>query len=171
MNTWVMECPHCGYVTGNLEEDCGISREFLESEMYLTCDGIEFKGRLSARFYRRYLILDELGDIEGCFYNLLHCAWDCDDREDAENAVKARKLAIEHVEKLISEKEGSERDSLLLIKADLLRRSGQFDRVVKEYEKLFLGDGLLDAVITFQIKKANLSDSGCYTVEDVIDSF
>ncbi len=171
MNTWVLECPHCGYVAGNLEDDCGISKDFLESERYLACDGLEFKGRLSPRFYRLHMIMDELGDAEGCFYNLLHCAWDCDDKGDAENAAKVRKLAIGYIEKLIPEKDDVEKNNLILMKADLLRRSGQFERVVEEYEKLFLGDGLLDAVITFQIKKANLSDTGCYTVEDVIKTF
>ena len=168
MNTWVHECPHCGYAAGNLENDCGISKEFLESERYLTCDGMEFKGRLSPRFYRSHLIMDELGYAERCFYNLLHCAWDCDDKDDAENAAKVRKLAVDYIEKLIPEKDDSERNDLMVMKADLLRRSGQFDRVVAEYEELFLDDGLLDVVIAFQVEKAKLSDTGCYTVDDVL---
>ena len=42
MNTWLDECPHCGYVSGDFRNETSIDEEFLKSESYLTCDGIEF---------------------------------------------------------------------------------------------------------------------------------
>lgn len=167
MNTWVLECPHCGYVAENLSNELEIPKEFLKTDNYMTCDGIDFKRNLSAIFYKNYLISSEKNDIYACFSNLLHCAWACDDAEDIENAKKARKLAITYIEKLIQENL-EEKNNLLLIKADLLRRAGQYDQVVEEYSNIILGEELEDKVITFHILKARESDDACYTVEDVI---
>lgn len=166
MITWVLECPHCGYVAGDLSDESEISEEFLKTEKYLTCDGIEFERDLSERFYRGYLISEETDNLEGCFLNLHHCAWTCDDAEDLENAKKIRKLAIAVISKLIQQ-DDEENHNLLLRKADLLRRSGEFDQVIEEYKDRIFGDELLDKIVTFQILKAREGDDACYTVEDV----
>ena len=55
----------------------------------------------------------------------------------------------------------------VLIKADILRRSGEFDELIEKYSDLIIGDEHLDKVITFQILKARQRDDGCYTVDDV----
>ena len=55
------------------------------------------------------------------------------------------------------------------MKADLLRRSGQFDRVVEEFKDVTIGEELHDKIINFQIEKAEKKDTSCYTVEDVIN--
>lgn len=43
MNTWLDECPHCGYVAVNIENELDISPEILKSDEYLTCEGSDFK--------------------------------------------------------------------------------------------------------------------------------
>lgn len=166
MNTWVMECPHCGYVAGRLNEESEVSPDFIKSERYLTCDGLEFKGKLAQRFYRNHLIMDEAGNVSASFRNLLHCAWDCDDKGDAKNARKVRKLALTYIDELI-ETADEGKNNLLVIKSDLLRRAGEFDSLIQEYENMTIGEEIYDAVIRFQIGKARLQDDACYTVEDV----
>ena len=167
MNMWVLECPHCGYVASDIEREPEIPMDFLKTEEYLTCDGFEFEGNIAKKFFKNYLISKQSSNIPGCFFNLLRCAWDCDDKKDVKNAIKIRKLALTYVDDAISQFEGDEKNNFLLIKADVLRRSGEFDKLVEEYKDLIIGEELLDRIITFQILKAREGDDACYTVEDV----
>lgn len=166
MNIWVLECPHCGYVSGNLENKTLISEKFLKSDSYMTCDGIEFIGRISKKFYKAYLIAKEVEEANKCFFNLLHCAWDCDDHEDP-NAAKIRKLALKYFDDL--EFSDEEKKDYLAIKADLLRRTGQFDLLIEEFSDVTIGEEIYDKIIRFQIEKANEKDTQCYTVEDAVN--
>ena len=93
MCTWLQECPHCGYIKSNLEDNLEASPDLLKSDEYLTCEGNKFKSDLSKRFYRHYLISKVKKNHVSEFYSLLHCAWTCDDAED-ELAVEMRKLAL-----------------------------------------------------------------------------
>ena len=166
MSTWVLECPHCGYVSGQLDGEVKITEDFLKSEEYMSCDGHEFEGRLSRLFYKNYLIAKESGTSMGCFMNLQRCAWDCDDHED-DNAIDIRKKAIAYADELIG-LDDEAKNNLLVIKSDLLRRSRQFDKLIEEYSNLRIGEEILDKIIQFEIEKAKEKDTNCYTVEDVI---
>lgn len=166
MNTWVHECPHCGYVSQNLADELQISKDFLKTDEYLTCDGHDFKGKLSGIFYRQYLIARQMNDTMKCFLALRNCAWKCDDYSD-ENSSAIRKKAIPYIDELI-QNHYEDRDSYLLIKADFLRRSGEFEQVIGEYESVTFDDDVLNKIILFQIEKAKENDVQCYTVEDVV---
>ena len=166
MNTWIHECPHCGYVADNLEDEHELPEDFLKSDGYLTCDGHEFKSGLSTLFYRRYLIAKCESDVMMCFVSLRNCAWKCDDFED-ENAVAIRKMSLGYIDDLI-ENVGEDRNNLLVIKSDLLRRSGEFEKLVGEYENLTIGEEPHDGIIRFQLEKARAGDDSRYTVEDVV---
>lgn len=166
MSTWIQECPHCGYVSSMLNEESEIPREFLESDEYVTCDGFEFQGKLSERFFKGYLISRQSDNIGDCFSNLRNCAWDCDDRKDMQNARNVRKLAIEYLDILI-EKGGESKDDFILIKADFLRRSGEFSKLIEEYGDFAFGEEFLDRILTFHIIRAREGDDKRYTVADV----
>ena len=166
MNTWIHECPHCGYVAGSLEDELKISSDFLKTEKYLTCDGYAFRGKLSKLFYKSYLIAKETHNPLICFISLRNCAWDCDDWDD-ENAADIRRLAIPYLDELIRDDEEN-RNNILVMKSDFLRRSGEFEKLIREYENLTLGEELLDNIIRFELQKADENDTNCYTVEDVV---
>ena len=166
MNTWIKECPHCGYVASDLGDELKISKDFLKSEEYSTCDGYDFKSKLSERFYKRYLIAKQSNDALGCFLGLRNCTWKCDDYSD-ENAIAIRKIALTYIDELMGQ-EGEDKDTLLLIKLDFLRRSGEFEQLISEYENVAIGDELMDKIAQFQIQKALEKDTDCYTVKDVV---
>lgn len=166
MFTWLEECPHCGYVASKLENELEVSSEILKTDDYQTCEGHDFKSDLSKRFYRHYMISKAEEDYGSEFLSLLHCAWTCDDKDD-ELAVEMRKMAIESIAKINAESE-EERNNLQLIKADMLRRTGQFDRVIEEFKDVILEDKLKNDVITFQIELAMAHDSDCHTIEEII---
>ena len=132
MNTWLDECPHCGYVARNIEHELNISPEILKTDEYLTCEGKDFKNNLSKRFYRSYLISKARNDYVSAFYMLLYCAWKCDDSQDG-LAVEIRKQAVALFEKIDASND-DEKNRLQLIRADLLRRSLQFERLIEEYD-------------------------------------
>ena len=170
MNTWILECPHCGYVAKNLEEELKINEDYLKSNKYKTCNVINFKSDLSKNFYKRYLIESENSEDINAYFALLYCAWACDDSEDLENSKFTRQLAIELADKIIKDNKNSNDDveNLIVMKADLLRRTGEFNQLIKDYEKLTLKDELLNKIIKFQVEKAYEKDNKCYTVEEVL---
>ena len=165
MNVWLMECPHCGYVAKGLNNELKTTSDILKSEEYLTCEGNDFKSDLSKRFYRRYLISKAEKEYNSEFYSLLHCAWACDDADDG-LAVEMRKLAVNLVDKVDDENE-----NLKLIKADLLRRSLQFERLIEEYSDFTSNDKLSYSIIRFQLGLAAMEDSDCYTIQEVVNEF
>lgn len=166
MPCWIQECPHCGYISESIEDDTSINREFLKSEEYSSCSYNDFKSKLAKKFYKYYMInlLDD--NYEDAFYAILHAAWSCDDIGDKDKAIYCRKLAIVEIKKIIS---NTNNETLLIQKADLLRRAGLFNIVITEYSDLIFKDETLQKIATFQIKKAKQEDDSCYIVGDVID--
>ena len=182
---WVQECPDCGYVSGEVSDPAEITKEFLESDEYVSCDGRKFKSDLAARFYKEYKIctapasavkkpsvLDKLFKKKStdeklitAFNAILHAAWACDDEQDVENAKYCRNIAISLISKLISGGHDN-KDTFSVIKCDLLRRAGRFEDIKNEYSSVKFDNDLLNKIIAFQIDKAEKQDTGCYTVED-----
>lgn len=136
MFAWLQECPYCGFVARDIEQThVKVAPDFLKSDEYLTCEGHDFKSDLAKRFYGHYLISKTNNIQDVAFYSLLHCAWVCNDNND-DFAVDIRKLALKSLDK-VDAKNDDERDNLKLIKADLLRRSLQFDELIKEFKEVF----------------------------------
>ena len=158
MNTWAHECPGCGYVSFDFEDKPSVTGDYIESEFYQNCDGFEFKNPLSRVFYRQHLL--ESHDFEK-FHALLHCAWACDDAKDTDNARRIREKSLEMLENLDLD------ETTEIIKADVLRRSKNFARVIEEYENKSFSEEILNRIRDFQIEKSRLEDDSCYTVEDV----
>jgi hypothetical protein len=165
MFAWLQECPHCGYVAVDIENELEVPSDILKSDEYLTCEGYEFKSDLAKRFFKHSLISKAEGDYRSQFFSLLHCAWKCDDADDG-LAVEIRKLALKSIGKIDAQSD-NEKDNLKLIKADLLRRSLQFEEVMQEFEDVTFDDKLKNEVIAFQLELAAKKDSSCYTMEDI----
>jgi len=166
MPYWVQECPKCGYVAKSVADETNVDSEFLNSQGYRSCDGIEFKSALATRFYKHYLISHHDGANETAFNALLHAAWACDDSSDDDNALRCRLLSLPLLLGLIDE-ESDYRETLLLVKADILRRAGRFDELLTEYASVSFSDDLINAILAFQLSLAEKKDSSCYRVSDV----
>ncbi len=166
MDYWYQECPNCGYISGEVSDPCSIDSEFLKSEEYLSCDGIDFKSDLAKKFYRYHKIKLMDQNDENAFNAVLYAAWACDDEKDDENAVLCRKKACQLVNNLLC---GIQKDnsSFLLMKADLLRRSGSFEQLLTEYQDMKFDDKLPDQILSFELEKARQQDTACYRVSDV----
>ncbi len=171
MYLWVEECPDCGYVASDITNKPGrVTKEWLQSQAYGTCDGIHFRSDLASRFYKHYKISLLNRKTEQAFCAIHHAAWACDDCKDAKEAVACRELAITLIEKLIAKKHKNA-DNFLIMKADLLRRAGRYEQVIAEYSAMAFENDIMDKVRLFQLEKAAEQDAGCYTVQDALGSF
>ena len=102
-----------------------------------------------------------------------------DDCEDTANAVRCRSMAVpllnQVTEELTSgqgdpeEDDSDKKDNLLLIKADLLRRSGQFETLLSEYASRNFKNEIMNKVLAFQLAKAAEKDTACYTVQYAVE--
>ena len=158
----------CGNVFDSF--DSSGSRELIESDNYKNCDGIPFQKEWPKTFYRVYLIdkENESSTIKSQFFHILRCAWACDDYSD-NNSVKVRMIALDLINQIIDDEEfDEERKDNLLVKADLLRRSGQFDQLIDEYSDMEFDEELYQKILDFQINKSIEKDDACYTVEDAL---
>lgn len=166
MAWWIQECPHCGYVAADLSKQTPVTQEWLKNDQYISCDNRNFACTLAESFYKYYLISIANNDHKSAFYAALHAAWACDDVEDTDNAIYCRQKALEELGKLVIEDD--EKETFLLIRADLLRRTGQFDLLIKDYEGKIFSEKLLNQICNFQVEKAKRNDTACYTVADVV---
>ena len=78
-----------------------------------------------------------------------------------EDARACRKEALRILENVHAETD-ADKERLLLIKADLLRRAGMFDELAAEYGESRTGSPDIDNVIAFQLQKAKEKDTDCY---------
>ena len=159
---------NCGNVFESQSE--GGFRELVESENYQNCDGIEFNSPKAIMFYRAYLIDKNANpdDLISNYFHILRAAWACDDTDNA-NAVKMREMATDLINAILEDKRYDDRkNDHLLMKADLLRRSGHFDELIDQFKDIRFENELYQQIIDFQIEKAAEKDDSCYTVGDVI---
>ena len=168
MSLWVQECPGCGYVASSIEKKTTVGLEFLKSQEYLSCDGICFKSTLADRFYKQHMICLRENNKTAAFFALLHAAWACDDNGDKDNAIKCRTLSLPLVSELIDTDEEN-RDTLMLVKTDIMRRAGRFDELRSEYASVCFNDDLLNSILAFQLSLAEKGDDGCYRVADAVE--
>ena len=84
-------------------------------------------------------------------------------------------MAIEQLDKVILIEKDVE--YYLLLKADLLRRSEQFEKLINEFENKTFPENIRfgtysreesNKIIAFQVEIAKNSDSDCYTVADAL---
>ena len=171
MGLWIRECPVCGYISSRVSNPSTIRKEWLHTEKYLTCNGINFASDLAKGFYKYYLISTEDKEVEEAFFALLHAAWACDDEGDTVKAKICRELAVPLAIEIDKESNDNTENSQVigLIKADIMRRAGQYDEMIEEYSNITYEDEIMCKVLAFEIEKAKLKDDRCYRVSDAVD--
>ncbi len=172
MDSWIQECPKCGYVSYDIENKTKIKIDWLKNDKYLNCDGVKLQSELAKKFYKSYIINTECKQTENAFDDILHCAWACDDKNDKDNAVHCRNIAIELLSDLIDNTEDeSEKDTLKLQKLDIMRRVGQYEKLLNEYSGISFETELLNQIFMFEMEKSKLKDDSCYTIDDAVKFF
>lgn len=164
MFAWIQSCPHCGYVNFSIDEPPLVSKEFLESEAYKTADGYDMP-TLAQNFYRQALMFKECNDVAQTFHAYKHAAWVCDDGKSPA-AVTMRLLALEVLMSAPAGEIYAEEESLIM-KAELLRRTNQFDKVLAlpaaQFSSVFL-----QQLFDFEKALAEKHDNRCHNVGEVL---
>ena len=166
MKWWIQKCPHCGYVSYNISNETKITLDWLQNEQYLLCDNINFVSSLAKDYYKLYLIAIANNTAESAFRAALYAAWCCDDSHDVENAIYCRKKALEQAYTYID----TANDTFVVVCADLLRRTGQFELLIEKYKDKTFVEETLNAITKFQIERAYQKDTNCYTLGDVLQN-
>lgn len=166
MHFWVQECPDCGYVAEDIEDRPKVSRQYFNTKEYRSCEGKQFKSDLAQRFYKEYLLKRHAYELEAALHPIICAAWASDDVEDVIGAKECRTVAADLAARILSTQKEN-RELLLLIRADLLRRSEQFSELQTEYGKLHLSNDALNSILVFQMTKASEADAQRYTIVDV----
>ena len=105
------------------------------------------------------------------FLDYLCAAWAADDGEDDYWKNEARDLAVQTSEELGRQPivdEENIADNISVIVADLLRRLGRFDAVIRDYSETDYQKDMFNKIAAFQVEKARQHDSGLYTAGDVV---
>ncbi|MCM1506409.1 MAG: DUF2225 domain-containing protein [Ruminococcus flavefaciens] len=163
MEYWVMECPECSYCNGTLETPLDSDRSYLESKEYKTLGGLETENPLVSKFVRKALVNIKNRNYAEAVYSYLYGAWVCDDAEDNETAKECRNEALSIMEnsRLLDDK------NFMLMRADLLRRNGQFEKVISDYGERFFEVPLMLLASQYQVKLAKNSDSSAHKMSEI----
>lgn len=181
MPYWIQECPGCGYVSSDISRPVPFIRyvrSLLQSEDYINCGDIPFHTELAQQFFRQFYLLFEEGRKESALNAILAAAWCCDDTGEQNSASKCRLLALELIPSAITPDESGDEDelreqnALALIRADLLRRTRQFDEVIQIYSGAhFPGDRAFDSMAKYEVELALLKDDSCHNIGEALERF
>ena len=167
MQHWVQVCPNCGYAASAVSEPLACEREFLESDEYKLFPLSEPNSRLTKAFIWAARIDENSQKYASAFWDYLHAAWSADDDNDQYWSKQARLFALTQYDKL---GKADRTDNLILIRADLLRKTEQFDRLLSEYKGVRFKagknneDNILNKIIAFQLQKAKIRNTATFTV-------
>ncbi len=158
---WVSECPHCGYCNASIDIPAKFTKEFLESDKYKNVSG----SGLAEKFMKMSLVCEKNKVYEEALKACLYAAWYYDDEGDEANAAESRKAAIKIFD--LHKTAFSNNHDIALIVADLLRRCGDFDRVLRDYKGRLMSSILLTTIEEFQVELAEKQDSACHKADEV----
>lgn len=185
---FLQHCIHCGYVNHNITEGNDSIKDLLETELYTNCDGIN-PANETAKHFIQHAIIQAHSNVESILNNtnsapsqeyilmcFLNAAWACDDSFKAnpeqekynQDAIECRKRCLKLIDSVIVKIQDSEhKETMLGIKADLLRRTSQFETVITEYENKVFENPYIDQVIRFEIDLAKNKDTKAYNMQDI----
>lgn len=105
------------------------------------------------------------------FWGFLNAAWACDDKggkKAAEDAIECRKRCLDLVNVLIVNSEKLiQKETYMQIKADLLRRTNQFDAMIAEYINKHFESIYIEQIIRFQLDLAEQNDNKRYSMDNI----
>lgn len=165
VNYWVMKCPECGYCNASLDIPVDIEADYLSSEEYLSFGGITGVRGKAAHMIKKALICIKERSYKEAVQSYLYAAWILDDDNSEPQAKACRKAAVEVMD---SHSAAFKNDAnFKLLRADLLRRSGDYERVVSEYEGVAFNSQLMTAIAFFEVNLAAQKDCAAHRADEI----
>jgi len=185
MDYLVVRCPKCNYVEysshayslggcffsfpseSTKHKHKKISKEFLSSREFLNFSQ-KPKSHLAETFLMHARILIESKRYERAFDAYKFAAWASDDASDEYWSNESRILAINIFDAHLSDLSAvAKNEYVKVVRADLLRKTGQFEKLISEYEGIKFSNKLLNDIVAFEIKKAKEKSRATYTLKDI----
>ncbi|MDR0838257.1 MAG: hypothetical protein LBN99_01285 [Oscillospiraceae bacterium] len=164
MPYWVQVCPECGYASSEVSRELSCSKEFLQTDEYKSFSLPEPVSGLTKAFIQKARIESQSDKYSEAWYSYLCAAWAADDKGDSHWARQSRLLSLEQIGRIAKDEQN---ENLTLIRADLLRKTGQHQRLLNEYSETRLSEEFLNNILSFQLKKAREEDEATYTAADI----
>lgn len=165
MKYQVMECPCCGYCNSALDVPFYLDREYLDSTDYKSCTGIFTANDDASRLIKKALVLAGNHSYKDAVKSWLAAAWLFDDDCDRLNAANCRRCAVRLMDDHPAAFKGD--DNFRILMADMLRRSGDFERVVREYEGRAFRSQIMTAIAFFEVQLAAREDAEAHRADEV----
>ena len=157
---WASECPYCGYCNAAIDIPVKFTKEFLDSGKYRNAGG----SGLAEKFMKMSLVCEKNKVYDEAVKACLYAAWYYDDEGDDEKAAECRRAGVKIID--LHKKEFSEKPDFILLAADLIRRSGDFERVIHDYKGRFMPTRLLTALAEFETELAEKGDASCHKADE-----
>ncbi len=165
MKYWAMECPGCDYCCTTIDMPFCSDASFFSTIEYKTCGDILTADETAARLIKRALVFIEEHSYKDAVRSYLAAAWSLDDDGNEFAAKQCRMTAVSLMEDHPAAFRGD--NNFKLIKADMLRRSGEFDRVVREFQDTAYPSLLMTAINFFEVHLASAEDKGIHTIDEI----
>lgn len=164
----INSCSLCGYCGDDLTVWSESDRRILESDEYSKIRAGRLP-ELAKSFACSALIRERRADFLSAAHDWLRAAWACDDAGDDSQAREMRERSLEILRRAIETglpEEGPTEVDLKLLKIDLLRRSGQFDRAEALCAELCAQDldSYLRMIVEYQVSLITERDSASHTL-------
>lgn len=174
MHTWVQACPSCGYCAANLEEAVERTADIVHGETYQILRSQEHLPGNARDFMCQAYIAQTLCAFDKAAWATVFAAWICDDHDVVELSVEYRRQAANLAMLALLENQRLGRDigATEGIRADLLRRAGQFEEareVAQQGLDLELSE-VMEQVLRYEIQLIDLQDKSCRTVAEAVQA-
>lgn len=169
---WIRRCPVCGYCAPSLNQGPPAAKTIITGQQYRQQLEHPHYPEKANSFLCWAIIQAEVGNYVEAGWSALHAAWFCDDTKPAVAHV-CRNRALELFEcakvKGVTFVQGVGAEEAVL--ADLLRRSGQFDKVKPVCESGISKQPIevIVQVLTYQLALAANHDLGCFTIQQAVE--
>lgn len=164
LGTEINICPECHYVAYD------ITKEVSEKVRAFVYSDPEFQESYSSRSVQAYRNLMRIAVIEEDYHRAfcayLKAAWVGESRYSSKPS-SIRNEVLEFFQKY-EDKLKFDDGTRFCIKADLLRRTGHFEEVIKFVQSTRSSDELIENILAFEKYLAENNDVGCYTVGSAV---
>lgn len=166
IDSWLQECPYCGYVAADIEAEDAVARPFVETAEFRAASLDPLPDPTARRFLVRAALDTYSGDQKSAFLHTLRAAWVADDRKQASDAAALRLKAAAC---LSGNKIRSIDTRLLLL--DVLRRASSWEAAETLVAEL-AAEGLeypFAEIVAFHACKIEARDMGRYTIAEALE--
>ena len=163
----IQYCEHCHYANSDIsEKPTWFDEKVLSSNAYLAVVNNSELDTVAKSFLLSGYLNAAGGQFKEAGILSLKAAWIFDDKNEVQNAIRARSKASKYLLNYVNQKEDINTATMVV---DINRRMGEFDAAREAAVQLlgFGATGLLEKILQFEIALIDAKDSECHTVGEI----